>query len=356
MLSVLATLDRTRFRPLLCCVDGLGALADDARALSLEPVVLGRRRRFDLGGVARLARLVRREHADVVHGWLDLANAFARVGGRLGHAPVVVAAEGGAITTMRRTRRHLGGIVERGLTPLTDAFVANSDAVASGLRRHGVPARKIEVIRNGVALPAALPAERLAELRASVGAAPGEQLIGMVSRLDPAFKDHPTLLRALARLRERHPAVRLAVVGDGPARAALDGLAGQLGVSDRIAFAGFRPDATELIAAFDVSVLCSFSEGFSNVVLESMAWARPVVATDIPSNREAIDHCVHGLLVPVGDVEATAAAIGRVLDDALLAERLGAAARQRAKGDFSLERQANRTMALYDRLLAEKRR
>lgn len=352
MLSLVASLDESRYRAVLVCVDGLGDLADAARDLGLDPVVLGRNRRWDVSGVARFARLVHSRRAGVVHGWLYLANFFARVGGRLGGAPVVVASEGGAITTPSIARERVARAVEAVLGPATDAVIANSQATAAGLRRLGVSAEKIEVVYNGVEVPRPLSPEGRSRLRASVGAGDEEPLVAMVARLDPDFKDHGSFLRALARLH----GVRGAVVGDGPGRPSLEALARDLGLSDRVAFTGFRPDASRLLAAADVSVLLTYSEGFSNVVLESMAAGVPLVTSDVPANREAVRDGVDALIVPIGAPVEAAAAIDRLLRDRAFAAALGGAARARVAAEFSLEAQAQRTMDLYDRLLARKRR
>jgi glycosyltransferase involved in cell wall biosynthesis len=189
-------------------------------------------------------------------------------------------------------------------------------------------------------------------LRACLGAQEGEPLVAMVARIDPDFKDHGAFLHSLVQL----PGVHGAVVGDGPGRAVAEALARRLGIADRVTFTGFRRDARELVGAVDVSVLLTYSEGFSNVLLESLAAGVPVVATDIPANREALRDGADGALVPVRDPAATAAAIRRLLDDPAAAATLAEAGSTRAKDVFSLEAQASRTMALYDRLLSAKQR
>jgi glycosyltransferase involved in cell wall biosynthesis len=352
MLALLRSLDPERYRPILVCVDGLGELAEEAAESGIEPVVLGRGARWDVSGVFRLARLVREEQASVVHGWLFLANVFARVGGRLGRAPVVLAAEGGAITTRSASRRRVARTVETVLGPVTNAYVANSEATAVGMRALGVPARKIETIHNGVAVAPRIDEGERARLRSSVQASDGEPLVAMVARVDPEFKDHESFLHSIAAL----PGVRAAVVGDGPGLVAAEALAKQLGIEHRVTFTGFRRDAARLMAAADVSVLLTYSEGLSNVLLESMAAGVPVVATDISPNREALRDGVDGLLVPVRDPAATAAAIQRLLTEPATAASFVSAARTRVADAFSIEAQADRTMALYDRLLRTKRR
>ncbi len=354
LLAVLAGLDRGRFDPLLVCIDGLGPLADEARSLGIEPFVLGRSHRLDMRGLPRLARMLRREGVKVAHGWLSLANVFVRVAGPAGDVMVRVASEGGAVTTTSAARSRRDALIDRALDPLTHAYVANSEAVAASLLRKDLPREKVVVIPNGVAVLEPLGAGERTRLRAELGASGDDTLAGMAARLDPGFKDHETFLLSVAALAREGRPVRAAILGDGPGRGSLERLAVELGIADRVLFTGFRRDAAHLFGALDVSVLLTYAEGFSNVVLESMAAGVPLLTTDIPPNREAVENGIHGLLVPIRDVGATTAALGRLLDDGALAAGLGAAARARALEHFSLEAQAESTMALYERLL-EKR-
>lgn len=199
LLAVVAGLDRERFAPLLVCIDGLGPLAAEARSLGLEPIVLGRRFRLDVCGVARLARVLRDERVQIVHGWLSFANVFARVAGTIARVPVRIAAEGAVIPTIDVRRARRDALVGRALDPFTDAYVANSEAVAAILRGTGLPAGKIVVIPNGVAVPEPLGEQERARLRAQLGAPSGTELVGMVARLDADFKDMRRSSRQLRR-------------------------------------------------------------------------------------------------------------------------------------------------------------
>jgi glycosyltransferase involved in cell wall biosynthesis len=354
LVALLAGLDSERFTSLVVCVDDLGELAADVRALGIEPVLLGRTRKLDATVVARLVQLLRREQVSIVHGWLSLPSVLARLAAPVAGVPVRVAAEGGVRSTTSRWRLRAYGVLDRALSPLTDAYVANSNAVADALRERGVAARKIVVIPNGVAIPEALSAIARARLRRELGAPDGSALVGMTARLDPRFKDHRTFLAAVAALRREGRDVHAAIIGEGPARGQIEQLAAELGIEEAVTITGYRPDAATLVAVLDVSVLLSYSEGFSNVVLETMAAGTPLVATAIPPNREALVDGEEGVLVPVEDLEATVAAIGGLLDDPARAARLGGAARARAAARYSLSAQAEQTGALYDRLLGRR--
>jgi len=141
------------------------------------------------------------------------------------------------------------------------------------------------------------------------------------------------LIRALASLRD--PACadwRLVLVGDGPERSALTALAVREGVADRVVFEGFQTDPVRFMARASVFVLPSRFEGMPNALLEAMAAGLPVVVSDAsPGPLEMVDPGVHGLVVPSENVEALAEALGRLMVDSELRERLGRAARQRLR-------------------------
>jgi glycosyltransferase involved in cell wall biosynthesis len=173
-------------------------------------------------------------------------------------------------------------------------------------------------------------------LRARLGLDAGDSVpvIGIVARLD-AVKDHATLLRAAKLLSDRGRAFRLVIVGGGGRREALERLAGELGLTPVVHFAGQQPHRPNPHALFDVSVLCSTAEGFPNSVVEAMAAGRPVVATRVGGIPDAVDHERTGLLVPPGRADALADALDQLLTDEQRRHALGAAGRDAARERFS---------------------
>jgi glycosyltransferase involved in cell wall biosynthesis len=340
------------FKPLLCCIEELGPLDEEVRDLGIKAVVIGRRSQFDFGGIYRLASLIRRERPHIVHSWLYLANVYGRLASKLGGAPVVIASVRGAKGSLNPRRQRAISIVDWALGFLTDCVIANSESVKAYVEREGIPARKIAVIHNGVQIPELPTSDDIAQIRAGLGVQPNCRLVGMVARLDPEFKDHLTFLKAASIVHGLNGDVQYLIVGDGRARTDLERLVIELGLEKMVIFTGYRSDSRRLEAAFDVSVLCSFSEGFSNVLLEAMSWGKPVVATDIPANREMIRSGIEGLLVPIRDPLATAEAIHRLLHDSTLAADIGEKARQRVAENFSERAMSIKTMHLYERLLS----
>lgn len=189
--------------------------------------------------------------------------------------------------------------------------------------------------------PTPAHAERIAALRANP-----RPLVLFVGRL-VAYKGVDVLLRAIVGVD-----ARLAVVGDGPLRGELESLAHTLGIAERTTFVG-NADATELTALYnacDVFVLPSVTraEAFGMVQLEAMSCGKSVVSTNLPSGVPWVNqHDVTGLVVEPGDVQQLATAIGRLLADATLRDRLGAQGRARVEQEFSIRRLVDQTTGLY---------
>ncbi|HZO62008.1 MAG TPA: glycosyltransferase family 4 protein [Gaiellaceae bacterium] len=193
---------------------------------------------------------------------------------------------------------------------------ASLGAVAA--RWHLVPSGRIEVLPNPIGIPELGPRD---ELRRRHGFA-GPTLV-FAGRLS-VQKSLDVALRAVARC----DGVALVVAGDGPEGPVLEALAAELGIGDRVRFLGARPRSAvlELLAAADAELLSSGWENFPHALVEGLAAGTPVIATDVGGVGEIVDDGVNGLLVPPGDVDALAAAIGRFFADGALQESLRTAA------------------------------
>ena len=343
---LLARLDRERFTPVVSCLyDGDGAVGEEIRALGIPVLDLRMTAKWRLSAFWRLYRLLRSERPAIMHTWMFHANIPGRILGRLAGVPIIVSSE----RTMGMESRWRYW-TNRLTDPLTDRVVCVSQRVAEFVVQHvGVPEEKTVVIPNGV------DTERFAHLpnkpqaRTRLGLHPEAVWVGTVARLD-AVKRLDLFLRALAEL----PDVHAVIVGDGPERAGLSALAGQLGVAERVVFAGHQTDVRTWLAAMDLFVLPSDWEGMSNALLEAMAAGLTVVATAVGGTPEVVVDRVTGLLVPPRDPQTLADAILRLLRDPDLRKQMGKAGRERVVEHFSVERMVERTEALYEQLLARK--
>jgi glycosyltransferase involved in cell wall biosynthesis len=320
--------------------DGPFAARARAEGFAVDIVDVGRTYRVD--GLLRLARLLRRERADVLHTHtLAAANALARAAGQLARVPVVSHLH--IANHFRPATRALLAGLDNATARLAAALVAVSEDTRRAYEEQGYPHR-IRVVYNGVAAATA-DANGLREELAIPADAP---LVAEVGRLCDV-KGQRELIDAVARI----PGARAVLVGadleqGGAYERTLRHRADELGVTDRVVFAGYRDDAARVVAAADVLALPSWTEGLPLVVLEAMALGRPVVATTVGGTPELVLDGETGLLVPPRDVEALTAALKRVLDDGDLRRRLGEAGRRRVAERFSSRAMTRDVLALYD--------
>jgi glycosyltransferase involved in cell wall biosynthesis len=200
----------------------------------------------------------------------------------------------------------------------------------------GVPSARLRIIPNGVDVRRFRPGDRARE-RARLGL-PAGPLFGTAGRLFPE-KRQQDLLHALAAVRGRLPGAHLVFVGDGPERTRLESLAAALGQSAAVTFAGWQTDTAPWLAALDVFLLCSETEALPLAVLEAMASGVPVITTPVGDLPQVVRGGRDGMHVPVGDIEALAAAMGRLGEDRGLRDVMGSSAR-----DFVVARYDERLM------------
>jgi glycosyltransferase involved in cell wall biosynthesis len=228
-----------------------------------------------------------------------------------------------------------------------DRYIAVSHHVARKLcQTYGLPANKVTVIHNGIFLsPFVRPADT--ELRAKLGATNGRPIVLTLARLDQQ-KGHRYLLQAVPLV----PDALFVFAGDGPERASLEAQARQLGLNDdRILFLGYRRDTPDLLACCDLFVLPSLFEGLPLSILEAMAASKPVIASAIGGNDEAVIHEETGLLVSPENPAALAQAIQRLLSDRPLAARLAATGKAQVQKKFSAEAMVQRVTEIYEQIL-----
>lgn len=349
LMQLFARYDRRRFEPVLCCMKELGELGEEARRAGIETHLVGRmkRRRFDIRVALRLARLLQRERITVLRTLQYHANLYGRLAAALAGTPVVVCSVHSAEPGGKRHRR----LVNRLLALRTDAIVAVSEAAKEVLlAEDGVPARLVRVIHNGVDLERFFPVRDRAEAKRRLGLDPAEPVIVTVGRLARG-KGQPYLIEALLAMKTR---ARCIIVGGGPKEPELRALAGRLGVSDRIVFAGPRRDVVPYLHAADLFAFPSLAEGLGNALLEAMACGLPCVVSALPAFRE-VAPSGEVVSVPPGDARSLASAMDGLLADPSRMQALGRAARRRVEEAFSVDRMVREYEALYEELLARKR-
>jgi glycosyltransferase involved in cell wall biosynthesis len=234
---------------------------------------------------------------------------------------------------------------------LTDAYLTAYPLKARA-QRLGTPLR---VIPNGVDTALFWPRDGGADGAADAARPTTASLrIGMASVLGPG-KDHETLIRAAARVRESHPYAHLVLMGDGPTRRELERLCDTLGLLRATAGVSFTgqlgpEQLADTLRGLDLYVQSSAGETQSTAILQAQACGLPVIGTRVSGVSDAIRDGVDGLLIPFGDVTTMADAIRTLADDAPLRAAFGRAARAHIEGRFSIERMGQGYLALLDEL------
>ncbi|MBS0266820.1 MAG: glycosyltransferase [Planctomycetes bacterium] len=341
-LTLLAThLPRDEFSVQVVALTRSGPFAADLEQAGVPVTVLGKRFKADPLAYWRLRRLLKEQAPDILHTWLFAANTYGRLAA--GRHPAFKTIVSERCVDSWKSGWQLA--FDRRLIARTSLLVGNSQGVASFYQELGVPAEKLAVVHNGMDLPPSAAVGREAA-RARLGLGDQTPVIGYVGRLanQKRLKD---LIWAFELIRVQDDRAEFVIVGDGPERETLEDFARNLRIHERIKFLGHRDDATQLYPAFDLFFLGSDFEGLSNSIMEAMATGIPVVASDIPPNRELVVDGVTGFLAPVGDRVAFAQLGQRVLGDRELARRLGEAGRNRIASEFSIAKMVAGYVRIY---------
>ncbi len=314
---------------------------------------LGELHHFGLGGSLyglqsirsrwRLMSRLRELDLEVAHAFDFYTNLTLVPAAKLARVPVVIG-----------SHRQLGDLLSPAqfrtqlmIFRWCDRVVCNSRAAADRLLKAGLPGSKVVVIGN------ALPPEAFAETSPALARVSGILRVGMIARMNASYKNHDVFLGAAARLSRKLPNVEFLLVGDGPLRPELERKAAELGLQGRVQFLGDRRDIASVLASMDVSVVPSASESLSNVMLESMAAAVPVVATDVGGSSELASDG-RGVLVAPNDEQALEIGLERVLADPELRSSMSRRAREFAQVNFSVERIREQYCSLYAEVLASR--
>ncbi|MCX8044732.1 MAG: glycosyltransferase [Desulfobacterota bacterium] len=344
LVELAAHIPRQICRTVVCALQPPNDLADALRSLSVDVVCLQRPRpsiihggsfiSYSVGHARDVFRLCKTAQATVVHCHLSDAEFLGIPIGRAARVPRVVTTVHYPDLLPLRSRTSVRNVLRKILTRViyyfVDTIIAVSDDVACRVQEL-VPgcSGKIRVIINGIntAAYAALPPPAFHQ----------EIVLTTIARLMPP-KGHQYLIDAVHRLRSSGKQVRLLLAGDGDLYDELVAQTRMRGIYDNVVFLGNCADIAGLLATTDIFVLPSLWEGTSLALLEAMAAARPIVATDIPGIRRVLESGRSGILVRPADAAALAQAITVFIDNPQYARTCGEVARRVARERFDIKR------------------
>lgn len=335
------------FEMTVCCLDDEGPWAPMLRQDGVDVVALYREPGFrpQLGRV--IADLAARRRASLLHCHLYSPFVYGRIAKLWSPGLKLVYTDHG------RNSDDPPSWKRRLVNPLLARFDGPIVAVSHELRQYLIasnfPPDRVRVIHNGIVTGPPPSAAERHQMRRMLGLDDDAFIVMTIARLDPV-KDFGVLIEAFARARRRVPRACLIIVGDGPERSRLTAMAADADLGTSVIFLGYRHDSRRLLAAADLFVNSSITEGVSLTILEAMASGVPVVATNVGGTPEVIDQ-TSGVLVQSRHPKELSAAIAGLAADAPRRIALAAAARQRVEARFTMERMINDYARLYRRLL-----
>lgn len=355
LFDIIASLDKEKFYPFFICSQD-GPLVEKMRdakistgIIRLEKVRQARFWRF-LASISRLIGFIKANKIDIIHANSTRANFLAGIAGRFCSIPVVW---------------HVRNLVAPGIyidlekyfTWLPQAIIVNS--MATG-KRFPLATKKTFVIYNGIDLDKFKADIKTDKLRREFNLSPQTRIVAVVGRLGPG-KGQDIFLRSAAQLKGKLNNVKYIIVGsavfqeDTGTENDLKSLAVSLGVGDDCLFIGFRFDMPDIMNSIDILVSPESITGqaFGRVLAEAMACAKPVIATDAGGAIEVVDRDVTGILVPMRDISALAAAIKLLVEDKELCAKMGQAGVKRVGQLFNLKATGKQIDGVYSRLLAQ---
>jgi glycosyltransferase involved in cell wall biosynthesis len=347
IINVTNGLSAERFRVSICALDSSETFSQRIRQPGFECRLVPKHGQgIDWPLVRRLAGQLRELDADLVHSHNWGTFIYAVLAAKLSGIPIVHGEHGknpnemdgdGALKAL--TKKILGRRVR--------CIVTVSQSIAAEWKTLGIPGERIRWIPNGVDIQRFRPRDDARQQRRRFGLPEDGFVIGSVGRLD-ALKNYGVAIEAISNMRNT-PAPVLALLGTGVEENNLRKQAADAGIADRVFFLGRHGDPENFLAALDIFVLPSKTEGMSNVVLEAMASGLPMICADLPAHREVFEPGEEGIMLSPCRAQNLEKALSALSGDTNERRRLGVRAREKAVSRFSL----SRMVADYEKLYEE---
>lgn len=338
------------FNVSVVCIRDKGELAHLLEEKSIKVHVSYFKGRFAPKSLLNLASLLKRENIHIVHTHMYRPNISGTIGAFIARTPVIIS----HVHTVHQwdTKRQI--FMDRIITGIRDKTIVVSEEVKKAyLEKVNPNPEKIKVIYNGVDPKIYKIEKKLSGIRAELNIQDGIPVIGIAGRLAPE-KDHITFLEAAKIVLDSNPRACFLIVGKGPEEKNIKAYIEKLNLKDKVKIVGYREDIPQVLSALDIFVLSSVREGFSLAILEAMAAGKPVIATDVGGNKEAVVDGETGFIVPKKDPSSMASKILSLVCNPDLRAMMGENGCQRVAKKFSIENMVSETADLYIEILKKK--
>lgn len=299
--------------------------------------------------IASLMRLIRRQNIDIVHVHSQEAGLLVRVLARAAGAKVIIYTP--QCTNIRQLRWFwLYRSIEKILSYITDEIISVNETDRIRIIRWGIPSSKVITIKNGIDPNSFKEPINVVRMKQTLGLDEKRPLVMQVGRL--SYQKNPlTFVKGASIVTGEYPDVQFVLVGDGPLKDEVEAYIQELGMNKHVCYLGWQDNAYKLIAIADIISLTSRWEGLPYVLLEAMAWSRPVVTTAVNGCPEIVKHGITGYLVPNNDATTWAKCVIKLLENSRESVEMGQRGNVLLKEELSLQKMIEQTEQLYDRLI-----
>jgi glycosyltransferase involved in cell wall biosynthesis len=349
LLYLVKNLDRERFNCLVCTLnDKEGSTVKEMREHNINVKIIPVKRIYGFNAlkqVFKLVKIIKENKIDIIQTFHFKSDVYGGLVAIFLRKPIFISSR--RDVGYLKTKPKL--LVSYLLNKFFDRFIAVSDSVKESISKNeGVAHSKIITIYNGVDLGHFYINNKFQreEIRKKLNIDSDALVIGTVVNFR-TDKGYDIFFRSIAQVMRFRKDALVLVVRDGPLYGYFKDFVRDIGISSKIIFTGYRKDIPKILSSMDIFCISSKSEGFSNVVLEAFACGKPIIATKVGGNKEAVVEQETGILVPPDDSGKMAAAILKLCEDAALREKMGLAGRKRIESVFTLERMIKQMEELY---------
>lgn len=344
LVSLIKYLDKTKFKPTVCCLNWEGIWAKELEDIDVEVIALNKRGKFDIASFIRLFKIIKKGKFDIVNTHLWAADVLGRLAAILAGTPVI-------ITTAQNVdvwKNFLHRFTDRLLSYRTTKLIAVSQEVKKYYNQAvGIPLNKIVVIPNAIEMEKFKNVSDISYLYDEFLLKKEDIVFVCIGRLT-GQKGQKFLLEAVSFIKDKYPQLRLILAGDGEDKEELYNISGRLNLDGQVIFGGYRKDIPQILNLADALILPSLYEGLPVCVLEAMAAGKPVIATKAGGTPELINDGETGFLVPTENPQALSSAIEKLVNLPDKGRMMGAKGREVVMNRFSIENIAAQTGGLFE--------